>query len=158
MSYIIDGHNLIPKIPGLSLSDPNDEMRLVERLQRYCARRNTRAEVYFDRAAAGSAGRRHFGAVTAVFVREGRTADQAIAARVRKLGKQARNWVVVSSDHEVQRAARWAGARVMRSEAFAAELGAPSSAAAGEEKPAALSDEELDEWLRLFGEEGDGEG
>ncbi len=153
MPYIIDGHNLIPKIPGLSLRDPNDEMRLVERLQRYCAHRNTRAEVYFDRAAAGSAGRRHFGAVTAVFVREGRTADQAIAARVRKLGKQAHNWVVVSSDHEVQRAARWAGARVMRSEAFAAELRALNQTRVEAEKPENLPANELDEWLRLFGEE-----
>ena len=155
MPYIIDGHNLIPKIPGLSLRDPDDEMRLVELLQRYCARRDVRVEVYFDRAAPGEAGKRRFGAVTAVFVRTGRTADQAIAARVRQLGKQARNWVVVSSDHEVQRAARWAGARVMDSSAFAAELRAPSTAAAGEEKPAAPSDDELDELLRLFGGEGE---
>lgn len=157
MPYIIDGHNLIPKIPGLSLRDPNDEMRLVEMLQRYCARRNVRVEVYFDRAAPGAGGKRRFGAVTAVFVRAGRTADQAIAARVRRLGKQARNWVVVSSDREVQQAARWAGARVVDSSTFAAELRAPSSTATGEEKPAALSDDELDEFLRLFGGEG-GEG
>ena len=157
MPYIIDGHNLIPKIPGLSLHEPDDEMRLVELLQRYCARHNVRVEVYFDRAAPGEAGKRRFGAVTAVFVRAGRTADQAIAVRVRQLGKQARNWVVVSSDREVQQAARWAGARVTDASAFAAELRAPSGAAAGEEKPATLSDDELDEWLRLFGGEA-GEG
>ncbi len=153
MPLIIDGHNLIPKLPGLSLQAPDDEMRLVEWLQRYCAHRNTRAEVYFDRAAAGSAGRRHFGAVTAVFVHSGRTADQAIAARVRKLGKQARNWVVVSSDHEVQRAARWAGARVVSSETFAAELMALNQTRVEAEKPENLSADELEEWLRLFGEE-----
>jgi len=153
MPYIIDGHNLIPKIPGLSLRDPDDEMRLVEQLQRYCAHRNTRVEVYFDRAEAGRAGRRGFGAVTAIFVRQGRTADQAIAARVRKLGKQAHNWVVVSSDHEVQQAARWAGARVLTSEAFAAELAAPRRGNAAAEKPTAPAEDELEEWLRLFGEE-----
>jgi predicted RNA-binding protein with PIN domain len=150
---IIDGHNLIPKVPGLSLQAPDDEMRLVELLQRYCAHRNTRAEVYFDRAAAGNAGRRPFGAVTAVFVRSGRTADQAIAARVRQLGKQARNWVVVSSDREVQQAARWAGARVLTSEAFAAELSALNRSQPASEKPEKLTPDELDEWLRLFGEE-----
>ena len=147
---IIDGHNLIPKLPGLSLRDADDEMRLVEWLQRYCARHNTRAEVYFDRAAAGNAGRRRFGAVTAVFVRTGRTADEAIAARLQTLGRSAANWTVVSSDRAVQRAARWAGARVRSAEDFARALQALSSAKAAPEKPEALSPEEVEAWLRLF--------
>ena len=29
---VIDGHNLIPKIPGLRLDDPDDEMKLIEKL------------------------------------------------------------------------------------------------------------------------------
>ncbi len=152
MPLLIDGHNLIPKVAGLSLQAPDDEMRLVRLLQRYCAHRNTRAEVYFDRAAAGQAGRRGFGAVTAVFVRTGRTADQAIASRLRALGRQAANWTVVSSDREVQRAARWARARVLSSEAFAQELHALMSQHPSEEKPASLSESELEEWLKLFGE------
>ncbi len=28
MHYIIDGHNLIPKIPGLKLSNPEDEKKV----------------------------------------------------------------------------------------------------------------------------------
>jgi len=153
MPLIIDGHNLIPKIPGLSLQAPDDEMRLVERLQRYCARHNTRAEVYFDRAAPGSAGRRSFGAVTAVFVREGRTADQAIAARLQKLARGAANWTVVSSDRAVQRAARWARAQVMSSEAFARALQALSAPGEAAEKPDTLAPDEIDEFLKLFGAE-----
>ena len=35
MNYIIDGHNLISKMPGFSLSMPDDEQRLVELLIRY---------------------------------------------------------------------------------------------------------------------------
>ncbi len=152
MPLLIDGHNLISKIAGISLQAPDDEMQLVRLLQRYCAHRNTRAEVYFDRAAAGQAGRRRFGAVIAVFVRAGRTADQAIASRLRALERQAANWIVVSSDQEVQRAARWARARVLSSEAFAQELHALMHPYHSEEKPASLSENELEEWLKLFGE------
>ncbi len=153
MPLLIDGHNLIPKVSGLSLHAPDDEMRLIQLLQRYCAHHHTRAEVYFDRAAPGQAGRRGFGAVTAVFVHAGRTADQALAARLRALGRQAANWTVVSSDHEVQRAARWARAKVRSSEDFARELHALLSAhLPAAEKPASPSEHEIEEWLKLFGE------
>ena len=33
MLYLIDGHNLIGQMPGLSLDDPHDEAKLVERLK-----------------------------------------------------------------------------------------------------------------------------
>jgi hypothetical protein len=33
MPYIVDGHNLIPKVPGLNLQDMEDELQLVELLQ-----------------------------------------------------------------------------------------------------------------------------
>ncbi len=158
MPWMIDGHNLIPHVAGLSLSDPDDEMRLVERLQQFCARRNTRVEVYFDRAAAGQAGRRGFGAVVAVFVPADRTADQAITARLRALGRAARQWTVVSSDREVQRAARWAQARVVSAAEFARRLNAPATdtaASAGENKPEHLSEAEIEAWLRLFWGEND---
>ncbi|MBP1702274.1 MAG: hypothetical protein H6Q38_1381, partial [Chloroflexi bacterium] len=36
MPYIVDGHNLIPKIPGLSLRAIDDEMQLIELLQEFC--------------------------------------------------------------------------------------------------------------------------
>jgi hypothetical protein len=34
MPFLIDGHNLIGALPDLDLDDPDDEARLVERLQR----------------------------------------------------------------------------------------------------------------------------
>ena len=36
MPYLIDGHNLIPKVRGLSLQSMDDEMELVELLQEFC--------------------------------------------------------------------------------------------------------------------------
>ena len=57
MNYLIDGHNLIAKIPGLSLSMPDDEERLVELLNRFGQHSRGKLEVFFDGAPPG-AGRR----------------------------------------------------------------------------------------------------
>ena len=151
MLTLIDGHNLIPKVPGINLSDPNDEDDLIQVLQQYCRLRRKTVEVYFDRAPIGLAGMRQVGQVRAVFVRTGVTADEAIMSRLRDLGKRARNAQVVSSDGQVQQAARGVHAVVVTSEAFAREL-----VKLMEEEPELdprnrlLSDVELSEWEALF--------
>ena len=88
MAYIIDGHNLIPKIRGLRLDLPDDEEALIKMLQDFCRLQRKNVEVYFDRAAAGYAGKRGYGRVTAHFVREGSTADAVIISRLRRLKKR----------------------------------------------------------------------
>ncbi len=150
MPYLIDGHNLIPKVPGLSLQDPDDEHRLIRLLQSFCQRVQKNVEVYFDNAPPGMAGSRKFGRVKAVFVAQGRTADEAIRARLAHLGGAARNWTVVSSDRQVQAAARARGAAVIASQTFAAQLSPPPGEETVPEKPS-LSQDELDEWLAIFG-------
>ncbi len=155
MPYLIDGHNLIPKL-GLHLDSPDDELALVAILQDFLRLARSKAEVYFDGAPAGQARTRGFGAVTAQFVRLGTPADAAIQARLRKLGRAARNWIVVSSDHEVQNAARAAQAEALSSDEFAKQLKTMrhrhklDTAAKKSAGDAELSSEELNEWLRLF--------
>jgi predicted RNA-binding protein with PIN domain len=121
MPYLIDGHNLIPKL-GLRLDLPDDEAELIAALQEFSRLSRRECEVYFDGAPAGQISTQKFSAVTAHFVRLGTTADSAIQARLTKLGRAARNWIVVSSDHEVQKAARTAHAEVASSEEFAGLL------------------------------------
>ncbi|MBG0785524.1 MAG: NYN domain-containing protein [Anaerolineaceae bacterium] len=151
MLLLIDGHNLIPKIPGINLSDPNDEDELIRLLQQFCRLRRRSVEVYFDRAPVGRAGAQQLGSVRAVFVREGVTADEAIMDRLRALGKRARNVQVVSSDRQVQQAARGAHAVVITSEAFAQDIDQLMT-----EEPEIdprnrlLTDDELSEWEALF--------
>lgn len=155
MVLIIDGHNLIPHIPGIDLSDPEDEMQLVNLLQEYARLRRKRIEVYFDRAPVGYAGERSFGRVKAFFVSSGTTADEAIMTRLKRLGKRARNARVVTSDRQVQQAARAAHAEVMSADKFAAlweDLLTDEPALDYRNRP--LSDKELERWERLF-EEGD---
>jgi predicted RNA-binding protein with PIN domain len=159
MNYLIDGHNLIPKVPGLSLEEVNDEQQLIELLQEFGRQTGRRQrsvwlEVFFDQAPPGQAGTRRYGLVTAHFVRQESTADLAIIERLRRLGKQARNYTVVSSDHQVQNAAREMRAGVLSSDAFAALL---SAGAAKKERTqekrleVKIDPQEVKEWLDLFG-------
>jgi predicted RNA-binding protein with PIN domain len=150
MPYLIDGHNLIPKL-GLRLDSVDDEMELVAILQEFARlERRRQVEVYFDGAPVGSSGTRSLGTVKAHFVPLGQTADHAIRARLRKLGNDAKNWTVVSSDRQVQSDARSLRAQVISSEEYVGMLRSAGESApnpAGERK---LSSKEVDEWLTIF--------
>lgn len=149
MPFLIDGHNLIPKL-GLRLDDPDDEMELIRLLQDFARIRRQPVEVYFDGAPAGQAGERKVGTVKAHFVRQGQTADSAIRRRLELLGGSAKNWVVVSSDREVQNAARTNRARATASEDFVKSLRETLSGSATSTDDKKLSAGEVEEWLKLF--------
>lgn len=159
MPYIIDGHNLIPKIHGLNLHSMDDELQLVDKLQEFCRREKKQIEVYFDGALPGGARSQRFGPVTARFVRAGNTADNAIRARLTRLGKGARNYTVVSSDLAVQASAREFRAQFVSSEDFARLLDRSSLdnlPEPGKQPDISLSDEEIDQWLEMFGDAPEG--
>jgi uncharacterized protein len=151
MPYLIDGHNLIPKL-GLRLDSIDDEAELIGILQEFCRLTRKQIEVFFDGAPTPHAGTRKFGPVTAHFVRLGTTADNAIRRRVKGLGKSAKNWTVVSSDRQVQVEARAAQAEVVSSDTFADLLKQVRSSASRPTDERKLSNQELEDWLKLFGE------
>jgi predicted RNA-binding protein with PIN domain len=152
MPYLIDGHNLIPKV-GLRLDSPDDEMELVAILQEFARLKRQQVEVYFDGAPVGQAGTRKLGTVKAHFVRLGQTADNAIRARLIKMEKTAKNWTVVSSDREVQSAARLAHAQFITSEEFVKMIKrAINSAPKANTDNKKISSQEVDEWLKIFRE------
>lgn len=153
MSYLIDGHNLIPKM-GLRLDSMDDEMELVAILQEFCRVERKQVEVFFDGAPAAQAGTQKLGAVTAHFVRLGDTADHAIRNWLKTLGKKARNWTVISSDRQVQAEARAARAEVLSSEAFAGMLKQARDSAPKSSTERKLTQQEVDDWLKLFEERG----
>jgi predicted RNA-binding protein with PIN domain len=153
MPYLIDGHNLIPKL-GLRLDSLDDEMELIAVLQEFCRLERKQAEVFFDGAPAAQAGTRKLGAVSAHFVRIGSTADNAIRNRLKALRKNARNWTVVSSDRQVQAEARAVLAEVISSEAFAALLKEARDSAPKPDGERKLSQKEIDDWLKLFEQRG----
>lgn len=150
MPYLIDGHNLIPKI-GLRLDSADDEMELVTLLQKFSRLRRQPVEVYFDGAPVPHAGTRKLGTVRAHFIRLGQTADAAIRARLRGMEKAAKNWTVVTSDREVQEAARGSQAQFISSEEFVKLLRTTiQSASKTVSSDAPLSEKEVEEWLWLF--------
>lgn len=153
MQYIIDGHNLIPHMRGMSLSDENDEQALIDVLLPFLRASRSRARVYFDRAPAEFAGERNIGLVRAVFVPAGRTADSAIAEYVRQLAGAARNYTLVSSDRMVQAAGRAHHAVIMSSVDFAEKLYSFEQTRPPAEQKA-LSAEELRQWEDLFNQYG----
>lgn len=158
MPYLIDGHNLIPKIPGLSLQALDDENQLIELLQEFCRQSRKQVEVFFDNAPPNGVRIRSYGLLTARFVRAGTTADDAIRNRLTKLGRTARNWTVVSSDHGVQVSARAAHAQTVSSESFAIFLQQSlneNTLNKRKENDISLSPDEVEDWMRIFGESDD---
>lgn len=119
---LIDGHNLIAKIPGWSLQMADKEDRLIELLQDYARVKRKTIEVYFDGAPAGFANSRNFGRVKAHFIRKEITVDHVIIERVRSMGRRASQVRVVSSDREVQRGVRAYAADFVSSEDFCKEI------------------------------------
>lgn len=152
MPYLVDGHNLIPKV-GLHLNSPDDEMELVAILKEFARLKRQQVEVYFDGAPIGQAGTRKLGTIRAHFVPLGQTADSAIRSRLNRMEKDAKNWIIVSSDHEVQNAARVVRAQVVTSDEFVKMLRtAKNSTPKANTENKKLSAQEVDEWLKLFRE------
>ncbi len=151
-SVLIDGHNLIGRLPGLKLSDPEDEAKLVALLKRYRGRHRRAITVIFDGAPTGGRSRDLSGAgVDVVFARIGRTADGVIKERLRAT-RDPRQLAVVTSDSDVARVARACRVSVIDSSEFAAallrELG--PGEALHEVRDVAISADEVEEWEELF--------
>ena len=153
MPYIIDGHNLIGRMAGISLEDIDDERQLIELLVTFSGQAHKDVEVFFDNAPPGQMRVQRFGRVVARFVRAGLTADDAIRSRLTKLEREARNWTVVSSDRRVQASARAAGAQVQESATFARLIQETLGESRRNPSPSReenLSPDEVEDWLRLF--------
>jgi uncharacterized protein len=154
MILVIDGHNLIPKIPGINLRDMDDEPKLIELIQEYCRIKRSSAELFFDGALPGFNSGVKGGLVHIHSIRKGNTADQAIIDFLAQKGKSARNFTLVSSDLHVQIQGRSLGAAILSSDQFAHEL--VNTLSQSEKSPASenklLSPSEVEEWLNIFNE------
>lgn len=152
MPYLIDGHNLVPHIPGINLSDLDDEIALIQILQKFANKSRSKVEVYFDHAQSTQARTQNHGLVKAVFVRQTSTADDAIKARLSQLGKGAKNWTVVSSDREILVEARSHQSSILTAPKFAGILNQLSEVTQEGDKNETpdQSNFEVDYWLDQF--------
>ncbi len=155
MPYLIDGHNLIGQLPGIDLQDPDDEVRLVERLRSAMGRMRTRCTVVFDAGLPGGPSRElSTPSVQVVFAHGGTTADRIIMERIRA-ARDPNRWIIVTNDQVIVTAARRRGMRVIASGAFVREMNAPPPITDDENPNPHIGPAELDEWLALFGGEPD---
>jgi predicted RNA-binding protein with PIN domain len=141
-------------MPGISLSDLDDEITLLKMLASYAREQRRQLEVYFDQGSLTAPSEPIFSRVKFHFVRPPRTADDAIRAHLKRLQRQGRNWTVVTSDRALHQAAKGVGARIMTSESFASLLTRNTTSDAindESEKPeVALDPKEIEDWERLF--------
>jgi predicted RNA-binding protein with PIN domain len=164
MHYIIDGHNLIGKMPDISLKDPNDEVKLTLRIKGWLAESKKRqVTLFFDGGTQGSHINRLSGKnMKVIFAPAGKTADSLIINHIRKL-KNPRAYTLITSDQEIIRAAKSLRIRTMLSEEFIERMGfvfkeQPEKAPKVQketqpEKPddPKISESDVQEWLELFG-------
>ncbi len=155
MPLLIDGHNLIGQMTGLSLEDEHDEVELILRLRSYHAHAGRRITVIFDHGLPGGASKLSTGGVSVVFASCSTDADRLIVQRIRK-NRHPRALTVVTSDHKVARAALDGGANVIASDVFARQLEttatSPPNGDAKQDDPN-ISQAEVVEWLHLFGQD-----
>jgi hypothetical protein len=152
--YLIDGHNLIGKIPDLRLDDPHDEAKLVQRLRGYMLRRGKRCTVVFDGGLPGGPSRElSTHSVRVVFAHGGTTADAIILERIRR-ARDPGSLLIVSADREIVTAAARHRMRVLSPVDFAAALDAPAIPDDDDSDPQ-ITPDEVTEWMRLFGGESD---
>jgi predicted RNA-binding protein with PIN domain len=132
MWIIVDGYNLIRQWPELAMLDRADlqsgREALLQELRGYQRAKRHRITVIFDGRERGgvSGGAESAGGIGVRYSRQGETADEVIARLVADGGEGA---VVVSSDREVQAAARRHGAAPLSAEEFMARMEAGRIAA-----------------------------
>lgn len=149
MPILIDGHNLIGRLPAISLQDPDDEEKLARLLSSYRARTGKAITVVFDPGGAFALPRsRRLGGVEIVFAPHGSSADRVIARRVQR-SRNPGEWLVVTSDRELSETVGRQGARVQSAEAFASVM-MGSAGAPPDWRETPPSPDEVDSWLALF--------
>ncbi len=167
MIYLIDGHNLIGKMPDISLSDPDDEEQLALRLRQWAAENKSRQViVIFDRGLiSGLAKRLSNQQVKAFFAPTRTTADALLIKRVNEV-RNPQQYRLITSDRKIIDAAKVRGMRFWKSERFAEMLGpaqleeksqpparlpTPEQIPPPQKEEPQLSREDVAEWLELFG-------
>jgi len=152
MPYLIDGHNLIGKLPDISLTDPNDEAKLVVKLRSFCARTRKKVHVIFDHGLPGGKSKLSNGTVQVVFAARPGEADDLMMQRIRGT-RDTQKWTVVSSDRRVLDFASRRGMKILSANQFAHRMQAPPPTPKEEHPHPHITQAEVEEWLRIFHEE-----
>lgn len=159
MPVLVDGNNLLFAARGLDdPSRPPGRAQLVHFLGVWAERRKERVEIVFDgrKPADGFAEQIDKGVVSVRYA--GQFTADAVIFEIIDASTAARRMTVVSSDREVQRAARRRGATAVESAEFWAALrndlaqaDQPRAPREPREKRSGLTEGDTDAWMREFG-------
>lgn len=162
MHYLIDGNNLIGHSRDLSLADEGCRGQAISLVAAFCRQRGGKATIFFDGGPDAHVGEGgvSLGPVRALLAGKGVEADTRILQMIEGAG-EASTFTVISSDRKIYGRARSAGLEALRIHEFNALLEvARRQSADGDERRAELkqksrnlSRDEVEEWLRIFGEE-----
>lgn len=147
MTFLIDGHNLIGKMPGISLAELDDEIILMDLLEDYFKKIRKKAVIFFDHGNPLSSRKIPKAFVQARFVPRPADADSAIIQFLRSAGGAVRNHTVVSSDNAVARAAGKMGVKVMSCQEFLLNWTDKSKPHQEDQKP---SNPDVEFWIKKF--------
>ena len=129
MAYIIDGHNLIGILPDISLSQPDDEARLMARLLSYRAQGAGNMIVFFDGnplSVAAEPGRRpasmpSWPGMVVHYAPAGKSADDAIVDFL-LAARQPGQYAVVTNDQGLIARVRSLGASILLASEFSSQM------------------------------------
>ena len=158
MSIIVDGYNYIGRSQELTLQDESAREKLIFLFGQYCARAKKTLTLIFDGSYGGAEQvdrKRQYGRVTVIYTSPIYTADHAIKKLVSEQEPRHRkSMLIVSSDAEVFEFARSHGAGAAKAEEFEQQLlAALTQPPQVDRVNIHVTDEEVQEWLKLFGTE-----
>jgi predicted RNA-binding protein with PIN domain len=157
--YVIDGYNLMHQMPELRKRLETDlegcREALLARLAGFAHRKSAPVTVIFD--GARDAGRlpNRWKALEVRFSIPPQKADPVIKAII-AARKKGEDMVIVTSDRDIGMYARLCGVRVESAQAFAASMQAEPATDLERKYDSSLSENELEEWVRLFNRESEG--
>lgn len=156
---LIDGYNLLYQFPELRKRIERDlesgREALLNRLVSYAAEKGVEIIVVFDGDDRNVGPLESFPSVRILFSKLPEKADPLIK-RLIDQNEKGTDLIVVSSDNEIAGYSRMSGIRVVSSQSFAHEMQSHPLYTTEKKFSQSLTEEELEEWLQLFGEERDG--
>jgi predicted RNA-binding protein with PIN domain len=153
--YLVDGYNLLHQVPELRRQiEYNLEAAregLLIRLSSFSLSKSVEVSVVFDGIGESIPAPGRWRGLAVRFSKPPQKADPVIKKMISERKKN-EDLVVVTSDREIDMYARLCGVKVESSQAFAAAMQRNPSTEIEKKNDHPISERELDEWMRLFGQ------
>jgi predicted RNA-binding protein with PIN domain len=153
--YLVDGYNLLHQLPELrrQLEYNLEAARegLLIRLSAFSLSKSVEVSVVFDGIGDSIPSPGRWRGLAVHFSRPPLKADPVIKKMISERKKN-EELVVITSDREIDMYARLCGVKVESSQTFAAAMLRNPSTELEKKNDHPISEKELDEWMRLFGQ------